>query len=144
VSRDLPAALGVRVAPGREVTIARVTMAILGVGAIGFAMSSGEMVAALGALGYGTLMSATMPVFLFGLLWKRASTEGVLAGLLVSAAGNVIAPIATRAGFNWPGGLPWYVGVVAITAAVTVAVSLVTTGATGDELDERVKLAIEL
>ena len=54
----------------------------IGIFAIMFALTSGEAVAILGTFGWGTLMSATFPVFITGLLWKRASSQGVFSGLI--------------------------------------------------------------
>jgi len=145
ISRDLPSALGIRMSMERQMKVSRITVAVLGFGAIWFAMSSGRLVAILGAFGFGTLMSATMPVFILGLLWKRASSQGVFAGLVVSLVFNIACLILDKlVGFRWPGGVPWYVLVVAASSVVTIAVSLVTKGATGDELDPRVEAVIDL
>jgi hypothetical protein len=46
--------------------------------------------------------------------------------------------------FTWPGGVPWYVFVLAASVVVTIIASLATHGATGDDLDRRVKMAMEL
>jgi Na+/proline symporter len=151
ISRDLPSALRLVITPERQVTVSRVTVFALGIGAIIFALTSGDMVAILGTFGFGALMSATLPVFVIGLLWKGASSQGVFAGLLASLLCNVFAlgvKVAEAAAspwrFPWPGGLPWYVHAVAITAVVAIAVSLFTRGATGATLDRRVEAVIDL
>ena len=46
--------------------------------------------------------------------------------------------------FAWPGGVPWYVFVMTAAVVVTIACSLFTHGATGDRLDRRVRLAMDL
>jgi hypothetical protein len=46
--------------------------------------------------------------------------------------------------FTWPGGVPWYVFVMATAVLVTISVSLFTRGATGPELDRRVAMAMDL
>jgi hypothetical protein len=43
--------------------------------------------------------------------------------------------------FNWPGGVPWYVFVMAASVVVTIFASLVTRN---DVLDKRVEMAMEL
>ena len=145
ISRDLPSAFGLRLSPRRQVAMGRITVAVLGLGAIWFAMASGRLVAILGAFGFGTLMSATLPVFVLGLLWKRASGQGVFAGLVASLGLNVVCLVLDKVvGFQWPGGVPWYLVTVAATTVVTIVGSLVTTGATGDELDPRVEAVIDL
>jgi Na+/proline symporter len=144
ISRDLPSALGYKFTPEKQVSISRVTTFILGICAIVFALTGSEMVAILGTFGWGTLMSATFPVFIVGLLWKKASSQGVLCGLSVALVLNLICLVLVRTGFKWPGGLPWYFNVIAAAVAVTVFVSLFTKGATGEELDKRVEAVIDL
>ena len=112
--------------------------------AIALATVSGEMVAILGTYGFGTLMVATFPVFIIGLLWKGASSEGVFAGLSVSLIATLACIAAERAGFAWPGHVPWYMNVLTASVLITVAVSLVTRGATRTRLDPRVACAIDL
>jgi Na+/proline symporter len=102
------------------------------------------MVAILGAFGYGTLMSATLPVFVLGLLWKRASSQGVLAGLAVALGYNLVSLILDRRGFVYPGGLPWYVNVVAASLVVTIVVSLFSRDCAGERLDRRVAAVLDL
>ena len=150
VSRDLPSALGVTIRPSRQVTVSRIAMSLMGIAAIGFAALSGDMVAILGTYGFGTLAAATFPIFVLGLLWKGASSQGVMLGMLtalVTTLGGVGIELMKRAGlsdFAWPGGVPWYVFVMAASVAVTIAASLLSTGATRDELDPRVRMALDL
>ncbi|WP_432407710.1 sodium:solute symporter family transporter [Wukongibacter sp. M2B1] len=144
ISRDLPNALGKKLDSKKQMQISRITTFIIGIFAIMFAIFSGEAVAILGTFGWGTLMSATFPVFITGLLWKRASSQGVFSGLITALILNVTALILNRTGFKWPGGLPWYVNVITAALVVTVVVSLCTKGATGNELDKRVEAVIDL
>jgi Na+/proline symporter len=122
VSRDIPNALGFKFEPKKQVQISRVSMLALGIISIVFSVTQGEMVGILGTFGWGTLMSATFPVFILGLLWKRANEKGVMCGSIVGLALN----IASFAGYKWPGVLPWYFNVITISIAVTVVVSLMT------------------
>ncbi len=122
VSRDIPSALGFKFEPKKQVQISRISMLVLGIISIVFSVTQGEMVGILGTFGWGTLMSATFPVFVLGLLWKRANEKGVMCGSITGLALN----IASFAGFKWPGVLPWYFNVITISIAVTVAVSLIT------------------
>jgi Na+/proline symporter len=147
VSRDIPSALGLRATAARQVTMSRIAMSIMGVAAIGFASLSGDMVAILGTYGFGTLTAATFPIFIIGLLWRGATGAGVMLGMLtalVATIAGVSIELAKRAGtveFAWPGGVPWYVFVLAAAVLVTIVASLFTNK---DELDPRVKLALEL
>ncbi|GAA0177709.1 sodium:solute symporter [Clostridium sediminicola] len=144
ISRDLPSALGKELDAKKQLKVSRVTTFIIGIFAIMFALTSGEAVAILGTFGWGTLMSATFPVFITGLLWKKASSQGVFSGLITALVLNVTALVLNRNGFKWPGGLPWYVNVICAALVVTVVVSLFTKGATGDELDKKVEAVIDL
>ena len=147
VSRDLPGSLGIVFDPARQVTVSRVAMSVMGIAAIGFAAASGDMVAILGTYGFGTLAAATFPIFIIGLLWKGATGRGVMTGMLAAlgaTVGGVSIELLNRFGlldFAWPGGVPWYVFVMAAAVVVTIAASLVTTG---DALDRRVEMAMDL
>ncbi|MGD9264791.1 MAG: hypothetical protein PVJ71_03315 [Lysobacterales bacterium] len=147
VSRDLPGSLGLSISPARQVTASRIAMAVMGVAAIGFAAASGDMVAILGTYGFGTLTAATLPIFIIGLLWKGASGRGVMLGMLtalITTLGSVTVELLNRfelADFSWPGGVPWYIFVLAASVVVTILASLFTAP---DKVDSRVAMAMEL
>ena len=65
-------------------------------------------------------MSATFPPFILGFLWRGTSRRGVEAGLIVAAVLNLLSLSVIK----WPGDLPWYINVIALTLATTVIVSL--------------------
>ncbi len=123
LSKDLPSALGIKIAPDKQITVSRVFMFILGAIAIVVSVYSSEMVALLGTFGWGTLVSATFPVFVVGLLWDRCSEAGALAGIAYSFVFNIL-PLVT--GFAYPSALPAYFITSAIAVALTVVVSLFT------------------
>lgn len=142
ISRDLPSAFGKKLDIKKQMQVSRITTFFIGIFAILFALNSGEAVAILGTFGWGTLMSATFPVFITGLLWKKASSKGVFAGLIVALVLNVTALILNRTGFKWPGGMPWYVNVITAAIVVTVVGSLLFKDE--KKLDEKVELVIDL
>lgn len=145
ISRDLPSSFGMRFSPEKQVSISRITVVVLGILSIIFAITSGNMVAILGTFGWGTLMSATFPTLVIGLLWRRASREGVTCGLSVALLLNIACLVIDRTiKFKYPGSLPWYVFVIAIAICVTVIVSLFTKGASGKELNKGVEAVIDL
>ncbi|HHV45346.1 MAG TPA: hypothetical protein GXX53_00335 [Tissierellia bacterium] len=144
IARDLPSALGIKISPQKQINASRIFIFVIGILSIIFSLTSGNMVAILGSFGWGTLMSATFPVFVIGLLWDRATSEGVLSGLVVSLILNIVSLILDRSGFKWPGSVPWYVNVITASILVTVVVSFFTKGATGEDLDEKVKMVIDL
>jgi len=119
----------------------------MGIAAIGFAAASGDMVAILGTYGFGTLAAATFPIFIIGLLWKGATGQGVMIGMLaalLATVGGVSIELLNRFGYSefaWPGGVPWYVFVMAIAVLVSIAASLLTAR---DKLDRRVEMAMDL
>ncbi|WFA10039.1 hypothetical protein [Tissierella sp. Yu-01] len=135
--RDLPNSLGINFSEKNQMNFARGAMLVVGIASIFFSITQGEMVAILGTFGWGTLMSATFPIFVLGLLWKRANEKGVMCGIVVALILNIISFL----GFKWPGALPWYVNVISISMIVTVLVSLVTKTET---LDQKVEAVIEL
>ncbi len=64
---------------------------------------------------------------------------------MVALVLNIVCLVLDKVvGYQWPGGVPWYLVTVAATAVVTIVVSLVTSGATGEELDPRVEAVIDL
>ena len=123
LSKDLPAALGIKIAPEKQIGVSRVFMFILGAIAIVVSIYSSEMVALLGTFGWGTLVSATFPIFVVGLLWDRCTEAGALVGIAYACVFNIL-PLVT--GFAYPSALPGYFLTSAIAVALTVIVSLLT------------------
>lgn len=137
IARDLPSAFGLKLTEKKQMDFAKVAMGVIGIASILFSITQGEMVAILGTFGWGTLMSATFPVFILGLLWKKANEKGVMAGSVTALALN----IASFMGMKWPGVLPWYFNVITISIIITVAVSLFTNE---QPLDRKVEAVIDL
>ena len=123
LSRDLPAALGIKIKPENQLHVSRIFMLILGVIAIVVSVSSSTLVGLLGTFGWGTLVSGTFPVFIVGLLWDRCNEKGVMVGITYSLIFNIL-PLATS--FTYPSSLPAYSITSAIAVALTVIVSLLT------------------
>ncbi|WP_409227124.1 sodium:solute symporter family protein [Gudongella sp. SC589] len=138
IARDLPSAFGKEFkSEEKQMKVAQITIFGIGILSILFSLTSAEMVAILGTFGWGTLMSGTFPVFIIGLLWKGANSKGVTVGLLLSLILNV----ASLMGMTWPGALPWYVNVIAISILATVTISLFTKE---DHMDEKLDLVMDL
>ncbi len=144
ISRDLPSALGLKLEIKKQINLSRAMTVVIGICAILFALTSGEAVAILGTFGWGTLMSASFPVFIIGLLWKGASSKGVFAGLASALVMNVGALLMNQSGFKWPGGMPWYVNVITLAIVITVIVSLATKKDAEEKLEPKVELVIDL
>jgi Na+/proline symporter len=122
LSKDLTSALGIKIAPEKQISVSRIFMFILGTIAIVISIYSTQMVALLGTFGWGTLVSGTFPVFVIGLLWDRCNEKGALCGTIVSLVFNIV-PFF---GFKYPSALPNYFITSALAVAVTVLVSLLT------------------
>ena len=138
LSKDLPAALGIRIKAEKQVTISRAFMFALGIVAIVVSVYSSELVGLLGTFGWGTLVSGTFPVFVVGLLWERCNETGVIVGLGYSVIFNIL-PLVT--GFAYPSALPGYFITTAVSMALTVIVSLITPK---KELNAASKAVLEL
>lgn len=138
LSKDLPAALGIRIKTEKQVAVSRVFMFVLGIVAIVVSVYSSELVGLLGTFGWGTLVSGTFPVFVVGLLWDRCNETGVMAGLAYSVVFNIL-PLVT--GFAYPSALPGYFITTAVAVALTVIVSLITPK---KELNAASKAVLEL
>ena len=121
ISKDLTSALGIKIAPEKQINVSRVFMFVLGAVSIVVSIYSTEMVALLGTFGWGTLVSGTFPVFVLGLLWERCNEKGVMCGVAVSLVFNII-PFF---GFKFPSALPGYFITSALAVAVTVVVSII-------------------
>lgn len=137
LARDLPNAFGFKLTEKKQMYFAKVAMVVIGIASIFFSITQGQMVAILGTFGWGTLMSATFPVFILGLLWKKANEKGVMAGTVAA----LILNIASFSGMKWPGALPWYFNVITISIVVTVVISLITKE---EVLDKKVEAVLDL
>jgi cation/acetate symporter len=99
---------GETVPPQQQVRAARISTVLVGAIAIIIGIASkGQNVAALVGLAFAVAASANFPCILLTLYWKRCTTNGVLAGLIVgtvSAVGltlvspNLTYPVLVRAG----------------------------------------------
>lgn len=129
LTRDIPLALN---RPLRHpIFWARTWTAILALASGGLALWSRELVALLGAIGYGLHAAALVPTLVLGLHWPRATAAGVVASAWVAIGGSVYFFVAQQLGFaashGWwipPHGFP-SVGFVMLLSLITfVLVSL--------------------
>ena len=100
-----------------------------------------EMVIVLGFLGWGMLMTITMPVFVIGMSWKGVTKTGVLCAALSAFILDVIALILNISGFVWPAGLPWYMYVICFTTVTCIVVSMLTKK---DKMDRKIEAVLDL
>ncbi len=78
--------------PGEEVRVARVTAIVVGALAIGLAILIGPAVnvAFLVGLAFAVAASANLPVIVLSIFWKRFTTAGAVAGLLVGLLSSIL------------------------------------------------------
>ena len=143
VIRDLSGALKKEISPTKQVFWGKIfTVVIIGASIL-FGYTGGEMVAILGTLGWGFFVSVTLPTFTLGLLWKRTSREGVIAGLSVSIVLNLLLVILNKTGvYKTP--FPYYLFLIATSMFVTTIVSFFTKSCAGDNLPEEIKPLFKL
>ena len=84
ITRDLLGAMGYNLPHTKQIQWGRILTGVVIIFAIIFGYLGGEMVAILGAFGWGFFVSVTLPTFTMGFLWKRTSREGVIAGLITA------------------------------------------------------------
>lgn len=147
IARDVPLALGIEMSGSRETWLGRAAVFVVGVGSVLFGLYGGELVAILGTFGWGTFVSGTFPPIVIGLLWKEASREGAVAGLVTALLLNVVLLGADQLGYAYPGsgiGIPFYFTVIATSVVVTIFVSWFTNGASGDNLPEHIEPIYDL
>lgn len=145
IVRDLPRAFGKELEYRKQIWWGRVVTIILTVFALIFGYFGGYLVAILGTLGWGYFASAIAPLVLVGLNWKRATREGYITALVLALALNIGFLIYERGlGMKVPYGIP-SVGISVIVALLAmIVISLITRGATEEEIDPDIKLAMEL
>ena len=88
VMHDIPKSMGWKIK--NELLWARVTTFLLTVFAALFALYTGDLVAILGAFGWGTFAAAIVPVVALGLNWKQATPFAANTAIIVSLAVNFI------------------------------------------------------
>lgn len=131
LTRDIPLSLGRP--PKRPILWARIWTGVLAVVSGGLALWSQELVALLGAVGYGLHAAALVPTLALGLRWPGATAAGVVASAGVAIGGSVYFFVAQQIGFAATYG--WWVpahgfpsvGLVMLLSFITfIAVSLAT------------------
>ena len=126
IVRDIPTALFGRPAIA-ELFWTRMATGLLLVGSAVFALHMENLVALLGAFGWGTFAAAIVPSVALGLSWKRATRAGCIASISISIVLNFALELADRFDlYHATGGIA--TGCIALLAslAIFVLVSLLT------------------
>ncbi len=143
VVRDLTGAFGHEVPHKKQVFWGRIMTFVVTLFAIGFGYWGGRAVLVLGALGWGFFCSATLPVFLIGLFWRRATKEGAIAALSVAIFSNLTWIILKNLKIYK---LPFsdYLFSIGASIATMVIVSMFTKTAGGDDLPKQLEPIFKL
>ena len=127
LTRDIPLALSRPLK--HPIFWARTWTAVLALLSGGLALWSRELVALLGAIGYGLHAAALVPTLVLGLRWARATAMGVVASGAVAIAGSIYFFMAQQLGFaasrGWwvpANGFP-SVGLVMLLSLITFVVA---------------------
>lgn len=137
VIHDFPIAIRGR-SLGNELLWARVTTVGIAIVAALIALYSGDLVALLGAFGWGTFAAAIVPVIAIGLNWKGATATAAA----VAIASSLIVNFGVRiTGVTVPYGLD--VGAVSLVVSLCLFLSISLLGSP-DELDADIAVAMEL
>ncbi|RMG85210.1 MAG: sodium/proline symporter, partial [Bacteroidetes bacterium] len=91
VMHDIPKAIGYTIK--NELLWARITTLLITLFAALFALYSGDLVAILGAFGWGTFAAAIVPVVAIGFNWKRATPLAANVAVITSLATNFLVKI---------------------------------------------------
>ena len=118
VVHDIPSAIKGRPV-GNRLLWARVATVLIAVVAAIFALYTGDLVAILGAFGWGTFAAALVPVVAIGLNWKRASAPAATTAIIVSLLINIGSQIS---GFTPPMGID--VGALSMVVSLVLFVGI--------------------
>ncbi|NND31807.1 MAG: sodium/proline symporter [Saprospiraceae bacterium] len=86
IMHDIPKALGINLT--NELIWARTTTFLITIFAALFALYTGDLVAILGAFGWGTFAAAIVPVVALGFNWKRATAMAANTAVIASLSVN--------------------------------------------------------
>ncbi len=86
IMHDIPKAMGIDVK--NKLLVARVTTCLITIFAALFALYSGDLVAILGAFGWGTFAAAIVPTVTIGFNWKRATFQAANVAIISSLLVN--------------------------------------------------------
>ncbi len=136
VMHDIPKALDKTIK--NELFWARTTTVIITMVSALFALYSGDLVAILGAFGWGTFAAAIVPTVAIGFNWKRANWKAANTAMIVSIAINFIIKV-----FKF--GLPYGIDVGAFSLFISLFVFIIVSYATPlEEIDPDVEAVMDL
>ena len=136
VMHDIPKAIGKTI--NNELLWARVTTVLITIVSAVFAWYSGDLVAILGAFGWGTFAAAIVPTVAIGFNWKRANWMAANAAIITSLSINFCLKVFKI-------GLPYGIDIGAfslfISLFVFITISFMTSS---DKIDPDVEAVMDL
>ncbi len=120
IVHDLPKAIKGR-AIKNELTWARIVTVLLAIVASVFALYTGDLVALLGAFGWGTFAAALVPVVAFGINWKRATPLAAKVAVISSLVVNFTVKVG---GIQMPYNIDVGAFALVVSLALFIGISL--------------------
>lgn len=117
IMHDIPKALGIEIK--NELYWARVITFLLTLLAGAFALYSGDLIAILGAFGWGTFAAAIVPVVAIGFNWKRATPLAANTAIIASLGINFLVKLFK---ITIPFGID--IGAISLITSLTLFISI--------------------
>ena len=117
IIHDIPKAVGIKIK--NELYWARVTTFLLTLLASAFALYSGDLIAILGAFGWGTFAAAIVPVVAIGFNWKRATPLAANTAIIASLGINFLVKLLK---ITIPFGID--IGAISLVTSLTLFISI--------------------
>jgi Na+/proline symporter len=136
IMHDIPKAIGATVK--NELLWARITTFLITVAAALFALYTGDLVAILGAFGWGTFAAAIVPVVTLGFNWKKATPLAANVAIVSSLAVNFFIKL-----FKIPMPFNFDVGALALIISLSLFISI-SLRSKPPELDPDVEAVMDL
>ena len=136
IVHDIPKAIGKRFS--NELLSARVVTVMIAILAAIFALYTGDLVAILGAFGWGTFAAAIVPVVTLGFNWKRATALAANVAIIVSLAVNFIVKLYKIQ-------IPYHIDTGALSLVISLTLFIVITLlSTPPKLDPDVEAVMDM
>ena len=136
VMHDIPKAIGKTI--NNELLWARVTTVLITIVSAVFALYSGDLLAILGAFGWGTFAAAIVPTVAIGFNWKRANWMAANAAIITSLSINFCLKVFKI-------GLPYGIDIGAFSLFISLFVFITLSFMTSsDKIDPDVEAVMDL
>jgi Na+/pantothenate symporter len=143
VTHDIPVAMGKRIK--NELAWGRFATGLIAVTAAVIAQNSGTMVAFLGIFGWGLFASTLVPALAVGLNWQGATRAGAIASIAAGLTITLSLEISSYFKlFSFPSGVTASAVSLVVSMLTFLVVSHFTRASAAGEIDEDVRLIMEM